>query len=372
MIYTTYEIIINPKSSFLTKFQSDTIFGHLCWAIRYLHGEDELLEFLGKYKKEPPILVSNGFASGRMPRPIRQNLKRDEVDELIKEVYGSKSNENLRKGLTALKKIKKSNVVDLEVFNAIISGLSEKEFIKKCLNAEICPKVMKHTTSDMQCPLVDKKAKCPAVSDRTKCPILNDDKKDINEIKIKNPSSPVSTVYKNTINRLTSQTKKEGDLFFLNETYYRDDSSISIFAKISEEYDVVYLKELFKFMEYGGFGKRKSTGKGHFVIKDIKELQFKSPENPNAFVTLSNYVPNANDSTDGYYDVIIKRGKLGGHYATCDRKEPFKKPLRMFTAGSVFKVSEYKEYYGCLVPNIHEEDNKIVQYGYAFPVGMIL
>ncbi|MFQ6071958.1 MAG: hypothetical protein ACE5KT_04555 [Methanosarcinales archaeon] len=136
MIYTTYEIIINPKSSFLTKFQSDTIFGHLCWAIRYLHGEDELLEFLGKYKKEPPILVSNGFDSGRMPRPIRQNLKRNEVYELIKEVYGSKSNENLRKGLTALKKIKKSNVVDMQVFYEIINGLSEKEFIKKCLNAE--------------------------------------------------------------------------------------------------------------------------------------------------------------------------------------------------------------------------------------------
>jgi len=375
----TYEIIINPKSSSLTKFQSDTIFGHLCWALRYLHGEEELNNFIAKYKESPPILVSNGFPSGRMPRPIRNPLEREDVEKLIEEVYGSKSNENKRKGLNALKIIKKASLVDLEVFHSIINGLSESEFIKKCLKAEICPKAMKYTTQDQICPLLDKrdqekypeKAKCPAFSEKNKCPILNESLKEINGIKIKYPESPEATVYKNTINRLTGRTKKEGGLFAHDETYYREDSKISIFVKVSEDYTKEYLFNLFEFIEYSGYGKRKSTGKGHFVIKSINEFKFKAPDTPSGYVTLSNYVPAPNDPIDGFYEIMIKRGKLGGHYANCKSIDPFKKPLRMFRAGSVFKIKEYKEYYGSLVRNIHNI-NKIVHYGYAFPVSMVM
>lgn len=66
---------------------------------------------------------------------------------------------------------------------------------------------------------------------------------------------------------------------------------------------------------------------------------------------------------------MVKYGKLGGNYANCTKINPFKKPLRIFKPGAIFRTSDVKEYYGQIVQNIHENKN-IVHYGLAFPVGM--
>ena len=34
-----YKLYLKPLSPFQTPLHSDTIFGHICWAIRYLYGE---------------------------------------------------------------------------------------------------------------------------------------------------------------------------------------------------------------------------------------------------------------------------------------------------------------------------------------------
>jgi CRISPR-associated protein Csm4 len=52
-------------------WQADSIFGHLCWALRYAEGEARLLRFIAAYGEgEPPILVSNGFPGDLLPRPL--------------------------------------------------------------------------------------------------------------------------------------------------------------------------------------------------------------------------------------------------------------------------------------------------------------
>ena len=54
-----YRLTIEPLTSFRTPLQSDTIWGHLMWALRYLEGESALLAFLGRYREgDPPMLVS--------------------------------------------------------------------------------------------------------------------------------------------------------------------------------------------------------------------------------------------------------------------------------------------------------------------------
>jgi len=66
-----YKVTLQLTSPYNTDWQADTIWGHLCWALRFTYGEDELLRFLAKYNQgEAPLLVSNGFPGDLLPRPI--------------------------------------------------------------------------------------------------------------------------------------------------------------------------------------------------------------------------------------------------------------------------------------------------------------
>ena len=49
--YDTYRIEIEPLSSFLTPFHSDTIFGHMVWALSDLYGKDEADDLDATQKK---------------------------------------------------------------------------------------------------------------------------------------------------------------------------------------------------------------------------------------------------------------------------------------------------------------------------------
>lgn len=49
--------------------QADTLFGHLCWALRYRDGEEALGEFLARYDRAPPLVLSELFPEGWLPLP---------------------------------------------------------------------------------------------------------------------------------------------------------------------------------------------------------------------------------------------------------------------------------------------------------------
>ncbi len=52
-------------------WQADTVFGHLCWACLRRLGQPWLTRFLARYQaKEPPLVISNGYPSGLLPRPL--------------------------------------------------------------------------------------------------------------------------------------------------------------------------------------------------------------------------------------------------------------------------------------------------------------
>ena len=66
---TLYKTTITPKSNFTTPLKGDTLFGQICWAIRYRLGEDRLNELLSDYDKKPFLIVSDGVAGGDLPKP---------------------------------------------------------------------------------------------------------------------------------------------------------------------------------------------------------------------------------------------------------------------------------------------------------------
>lgn len=66
---TLYKITITPISNFSTSLKGDTLFGQMCWAIRYTFGEAKLEELLNSYDEAPFLIVSDGFAKNHLPKP---------------------------------------------------------------------------------------------------------------------------------------------------------------------------------------------------------------------------------------------------------------------------------------------------------------
>ena len=69
-----YKTTITPISNFATTLKGDTIFGQMCWSIKYAFGEKRLKELLNSYETNPFMIISDGFASGYLPKPKMPSL----------------------------------------------------------------------------------------------------------------------------------------------------------------------------------------------------------------------------------------------------------------------------------------------------------
>jgi CRISPR-associated protein Csm4 len=187
-----------------------------------------------------------------------------------------------------------------------------------------------------------------------------------------------SIVQHNTINRIEG-TVKTGGLYTQEEFFYDFEDINSGIFEIYLKTNFFIKKELniiFEYIKTAGFGKDKSTGKGYFDFEIKEGIDLPQAENPNAFMTLSSYIPDRKDPVKGYYQTFLKFGKLGGLYAKGTPEvggNPFKKPLIMFSAGSTFYDSDFfcGKRYGSVLHNIHP-NNKIRHYALAFPIGIHL
>lgn len=76
-----YKTTISPMSNFATTLRGDTLFGQMCWSIKYIFGEERLKELLGTYEKNPFLVVSDGFVSGYLPKPKMPSMLLGENSE---------------------------------------------------------------------------------------------------------------------------------------------------------------------------------------------------------------------------------------------------------------------------------------------------
>ncbi|MDI6828563.1 MAG: hypothetical protein QME62_08785, partial [Armatimonadota bacterium] len=345
-------------SSYNTPFQADTIFGHLCWAAAFLEGSEELEKLLDEYNSSTPMLVSDGFPSSRelgnyLPRPMLAP-KEGDLDELKSSLKIGDSKAELRMFFTALKAIEKKKWLSESAVKQEMQkgGLSHLGLAKAFLQLEICP-AAGVPRNEVECKCNDWK-KCPGldtVSDSSECP------------KPPAPSEIAEPVLHNVINRFSGASL---DLFSIEERF--PNQEFYFIARIDEA--IVTEDRLKSWMDYiaaCGYGADASTGKG--ALKDLKIEPFEwQVDQPNAFINLSSaYVPLPDKPLEGWYDIHLKRGKLGAHYAVS--YSPWKKPILMLKAGSVFRSSP-NDVYGQLIPDVHYTLPKVVQYGYAFPLGV--
>ena len=330
--YKNYTIRIALKSSLITPFQSDTIFGHICWALRFLkwdEGEDRLEIFLKEYDNDtsPPLLVSNGFPEGYLPKPVLPPVPQNEIDEIV----GLKNRIEMSYRIKTLKKLEYIRKEDFIIL--LEKGLNSSNMLELLLNNY-------------------------------------DSYRDIIELQ-------PHDVQRNTVNR-ASNTVTRG-LYSDREIFFtKGFDNYEIYVK-TNFFSKNELERIFGFISIQGFGKNKSTGKGAFTfeINENERLDIPESSEPNAFMTLSSYIPKKNEPGKGYYQILHKYGKLAGSYKSEFPKisnNPFKAPLIMMSAGSVFIDSEFHDHkvYGSLLNDVHKNYPEVRQYSYAFPVGIKL
>lgn len=164
------------------------------------------------------------------------------------------------------------------------------------------------------------------------------------------------------IDRQTGQSLEKNGLYETNEFAT---PSVSIFVNY---FDLSYkhkLEQIFAHIGQTGFGAKKSSGKGVFALDVLDEdLSFLTDvSNPNGYITLSNFVPKEDDSTQGYYKVITKYGKLGEELATAGN--PHKYPMMMIQAGASFYQTQNIPYVGRLIENVSPQYDFVVQFGFG-------
>lgn len=154
-----------------------------------------------------------------------------------------------------------------------------------------------------------------------------------------------------TLSRTTFTSGAEGSLYSLEERFAvgcdGTPARITFYALVPDPPAAERLGELFHRLAQGGFGKKKSSGKGAFRLLDFAPFQGFSPLRGDAVLTLANMVPAADDPTEGLWKVGRKQGRLGEARAL--RPQPFKRPFRFLRAGAVFRGTPPRPWLGRLL-----------------------
>lgn len=323
-----YRLVINPCSPFQTPLHSDTLFGHICWALRYLKGENELLKFLKTYdENNASLILSSGFPKEFLPMPVLRPLSVEEEDALWKEY--EKRNKKRLNFIHDLKRFKKLSYVQISAIEVLMDNLSYYQLYLKHILGEI----------------------------------LLEDKEDKEIESVLKPKQV--EVWHNSKNRLTDRVV-EGKLFAKEDTFYKEGMELCVYIE-DTYFGANGLNEIFDFIARSGYGADKSVGRGLFNYKLIEGWDLPESDNPSGFMTLSHYHPKHGDFQDSFYDTSTKFGKIGGHWAAGIDGGPYKMPIFMLNPGSIFITSNQKSFYGSLIPNVHKQKD-IVHYGIALPL----
>jgi CRISPR-associated protein Csm4 len=300
-----YRVDINFLSSTRDVLLSYTLFGGIAWAYRLLYGESELLKFIKDYSKNPSFLITSIFPKdGENLYLPKPYLKSDRT-----------------KTLSDYKKIKKISFIPINTFIKVLEGQIEVEqdFANENLESSV--------------------------------------------------SFPKKTLEPKTkIDRITSSTEGDGELFFQESFYYSEGYFYVAFFN-EDQKDKIFSS--IKLLQDIGLGGDRSVGGGRAIFsKPIEDNTLKKyiDNKTNRFITLSPILIDPKiDYEDSYYDYFTFRGIIDNNY---DFKNIniWKDKLIYLKEGSNFKIKEKKPFYG-EVKEIKISNNvNVYQYGLAFPL----
>lgn len=311
-----WRIRIVPTSLQLTPWQADTVFGSLCWMLRHREGDAALERFLKPFlDRDPPFLLSNAMPANFLPLPFSLRIRPP--------AQSARASHAGREAYRRDKVMKRVSYLPEAVFREVCQGTDT-----------------------------------------------------IGELPDQDFTTTASQLHA-SINRITGTTGSDelgGRLFELTgEVPAVDIRSYALYIAERKPGILDEVLPLLCDMQWSGFGKKKSSGMGAFILEGEPEpWSYPVPEGmANGFVTLSGFVPARNDPVRGFWKIQVKHGKLGEHFAV--NGSPFKIPWIFLEPGSCFGTGGPPgEIYGRMLTGLTARDPRIVQYGFAFPVPMVM
>jgi CRISPR-associated protein Csm4 len=314
-----------PSSRFLGGLpRSDTLFGALCWGIRWTCGESALLDTLEACDQgNPPFLISSAFpfAEGTsgpvyyLPRPLHWPILSPGHDL-----------ESLAHG----KRIRRAAYCSHSIFHAVVAGRP---------------------------PLLDllgePQVGCLAAPGEA-VPALED-----------------VDVDRNAINRVTGAVQ-EGRLFFGQETGIGR-GGVFFLVRVRQASIQSLLQAALRFVEERGIGGDASVGRGQVRIA-VEDGDLLSDDSalPRQ-ITLSLLHPSARDREHlaavagrSAYRLTKRKGRVESLYAPTE--QPWKSTLVMLAEGSVFPRDGDRVVYGA-APVVKEVPFRVRHNGFGYTVG---
>jgi len=278
-----------------TPWQSDTLFGHICWQIARGATELEIDEFLEPFRRgEPLFILSDGFPGELLPRPL---LPVDTSAARSPEAYA------------AARRRTKALYVGQDDFQALRRG----------------------DVTGWE------PAEDPWVAFET----------------------PHAAIDRGTSSTAGGEAGEGGRFFLtplqaLGDVEAHGDR-ISVYLRARAPWGE-RVPELLGRMAPLGFGRDRSVGAGAFEVLSVEPWEgFSCVPGANGFVSLSSLCPARDDPTVGRWRVRLKHGKLG---EGAGEGNPFKRPLVQFEPGAVFlcrpdgREEAPRPFYGRVVPSI--------------------
>ena len=121
-----YKTTLTPISNFATSLKGDTLFGQICWAIRYTFGEEKLETLLSNYELSPFLVVSDGFATGFVQKPSLSSSLLGED--------GDKKKENRKKIWLTLKELQNGEFSKAKTDDEVGNKSNTVDTVKNSLN----------------------------------------------------------------------------------------------------------------------------------------------------------------------------------------------------------------------------------------------
>lgn len=308
-----YKATLRALGSFSSPLQSDTFFGAFCWSYRYLYGTEALESFLEDMMIEPQVIFSNAFPVGTLPLPAGAF-----DEELI--LPGDAPREERQKSYQKGKQLKNARFIPVEQFTKIAAG----------------------HTAGFSAHLKDNGL--------------------TNTLQIHNMVDRSSG---------TVENKDGAGNLYTAEAFYASCGDFDLYCYIDEGYFTEKeLKHILETMLLLGIGGKKSTGKGAFRLIDFSPVDFPKPPKANGFMALSDFMPTTEDPVLGRYHVFAKYPKVDREFSATEY--PFKKPILLIEAGSVFLDATPKPFYGRCVDHISPLYDKIMINACTIPLPMTL
>lgn len=310
-----FRAVIRPLGPLASPLQSDTLFGAFCWSWLHMYGEEDLKEEIIDYSLYdlPPVVFSNAFPHDALPLPVGCYDMASRFQDL------TGKDERLR-AYRQNKKLKGARYVSREAFLRVKTG-DWRDF-----TADLVPE----------------------------------------------PGREETTIH-NMVSRESGTVENidgAGNLFGSDRRFFDQEQKFDMY--VLSELPLERTRETLELMLSLGIGADKSSGCGGFellTLEEERELQ-KLPEGANAFVALSNFLPAASDPEEGWYRTFAKYPKLDREMAGGDA--PFKRPMLMLKAGSMFLTEKPKPWYGRCVTRVAAVPEPVTANGCTIAVPVVI